>query len=637
MKKVLKSFGRYLLLDHLAQGGMAEIFRAWAPSVDGGGRLIVLKCVQPDFGQDVEFLQMFRSEIRVSIGLNHPNIVQLYDFGEVDGRPYIAMELVEGKSLKQLVQQLQQQQTYLPVEFSAYAIEQVAAGLHYAHAYRDRTTGELLNIIHRDISPQNLLIAYTGNVKIIDFGIAKAASNRQNTRAGIIKGKPSYLSPEQISGEVLDGRSDIFCLGTVLWETLTGRKLFAGDSDLAAIRLIDACDKHVKPPSTVNPSVSPELDAITLKALSHNRDKRFATAEEMQRALHRAVYAINSSFDPSDFSAYLHNTFKKDMEREHNELQALNIEARALLLKESLDSIPSMEPSESSSFLIEPHEKEEETEDATLKSRRMSRPKTMGAESTGSREIPSPDGGFKSNAIEIQRPSQKKFQTVTATKHTVEKDSSGAPRVLLLGVLAVAAVVYLGPSFGLKIPFAGSHSTAQTPVQTKTQTQTEPQAPPKPVVPPPQQAATHIAMVKLNLSPSGGPVSVTMNGQAVNPAAPIQVPVGLALTVLIQKDGFKPVTKQVTITNEGDFQIDATLEAQQFGFLSLRSTPSAKIQMKMNDLSWTAETPLKEAKFPPGIYQIRLVNDLLGLEKTLSITILRDKIIQQDVDLTVVK
>src|SRR6185437_6256673 len=149
MKKVLKSFGRYLLLDRLAQGGMAEIFRAWSPSVDGGGRLIVLKCVQPDFGQDVEFLQMFRSEIRVSIGLNHPNIIQLYDFGEVDGRPYIAMELVEGKSLKQLVQQLQAQKLYLPVEFSAYAIEQIAAGLHYAHAYNDRTTGENLDIIHR--------------------------------------------------------------------------------------------------------------------------------------------------------------------------------------------------------------------------------------------------------------------------------------------------------------------------------------------------------------------------------------------------------------------------------------------------------------------------------------------------------
>jgi eukaryotic-like serine/threonine-protein kinase len=633
MKKVLKSFGRYLLLDHLAQGGMAEIFRAWAPSVDGGGRLIVLKCVQPDFGQDVEFLQMFRSEIRVSIGLNHPNIVQLYDFGEVDGRPYIAMELVEGKSLKQLVQQLQQQKTYLPVEFSAYAIEQVAAGLHYAHAYRDRTTGEKLNIIHRDISPQNLLIAYTGNVKIIDFGIAKAASNRQNTRAGIIKGKPSYLSPEQISGEVLDGRSDIFCLGTVLWETLTGRKLFAGDSDLAAIRLIDACDKHVKPPSTINPSVPPELDAITLKALSHNRDKRFATAEEMQRALHRAVYLINSSFDPSDFSAYLHNTFKKDMESEHNELQALNIEARALLLKESLDSIPSMEPSKSSDFLIEPLEGGEEPEDATLKSGRMSHQKTMGAASTGSREIAAPDTGFKANPIEIQRPSKKKFQTVTAPNHTVENSSSGAPRVLLFSVLAVAAVVYLGPSFGVKIPFAGSHSGAHD----QTQTQTQVQAPPKPVAPPPPQAAARIAMVKLNLSPSGGPVSVTMNGQAVNPAAPIQVPVGLALTVLIQKDGFKPMTKQVAISNEGDFQIDAALEPQQFGFLSLRSTPSAKIQMRMNDLSWTAETPLKEAKFPPGVYQIRLVNDLLGLEKTLSVTILRDKIIQQDVDLSVIK
>src|SRR6185437_4541670 len=147
MKKVLKKFGKYLLLDRLAQGGMAEIFRAWASSLDGGGRLIALKCVQNDFGEDPEFLQMFRSEIRVTMGLNHPNIVQLYDFGEFENRPFIAMELVEGINLKQFSGRVLKKGQLMQSEYAAHVIQQAAAGLHYAHTYKDKSSGESLNIV----------------------------------------------------------------------------------------------------------------------------------------------------------------------------------------------------------------------------------------------------------------------------------------------------------------------------------------------------------------------------------------------------------------------------------------------------------------------------------------------------------
>ena len=212
---------------------MAEIYRARLASADGAGRLIVIKRIQAGFGNNTEFLQMFRSEIKVTMGFNHPNIVQLYDFGEEQGQPYIAMEFVDGKNLRQFMNRFSEMKKTFPVELAAYIIEQAASGLHYAHSFKDKITGEPLNIVHRDISPQNILISYEGNVKVIDFGIAKAATNSESTRAGVIKGKPSYLSPEQISGEQLDGRSDIFALGVVLWELLVGRKLFAGENDLA--------------------------------------------------------------------------------------------------------------------------------------------------------------------------------------------------------------------------------------------------------------------------------------------------------------------------------------------------------------------------------------------------------------------
>jgi serine/threonine-protein kinase len=669
MKKVLKSFGRYLLLDHLAQGGMAEIFRAWAPSVDGGGRLIVLKCVQPDFGQDNEFLQMFRSEIRVSIGLNHPNIVQLYDFGEVSGRPYIAMELVEGKSLKQIIQHLLQQKKLLPVEFAAYSIEQIAMGLHYAHIYRDRTTGEALNIIHRDISPQNLLISYTGNAKIIDFGIAKAASNRQTTRAGIIKGKPSYLSPEQISGEVLDGRSDVFSLGAVLWETLTGRKLFAGDSDVATIRLIDDCDRHVKPPSSLNPDVPPELDAITLKALANDREKRYKTAEEMQRALHRAIYAMKPDFDPSDFSTYLHDIFKKEIEQEHKDLQQLNMEAKAISKDDSFAAIPSLDVSDSVSGLNPvsgfdallnnddiPEAEESDEDETTVRSNKIPAAPGDGPSQVGNGENRAGLGGKSTGARDVDSKKASKLSLPKIDldsdqlRHSAEAPLIGQirgkkitgkkklplPRLILTGLIALAGVVYLGPLMGIPIPFMAEESQqlpeySRPPVAENHSHPIQHNPQPAPVQKPKG------ALLRLNLIPAGGPISLSINGQVLNPSLPIELPLHSPLKVSIQKHGFKPVTRQLTVNSAADFPLEVRFEPEPYGLLTLHSTPTAKVQLLMKDMTWVLSSPIDGIKLPPGTYHVRLVNEILGMEKSISFRLDADKSVIQEVNLSVVR
>ena len=201
------------------------------------------------------------------------------------------MELVDGRNLRQVLSKIGHKQQRIPVPASCFIIEQTAAGLHYAHAFKDRITGEALNLVHRDVSPQNILVSYDGNIKVIDFGIAKATTNGEATRAGVIKGKLSYLSPEQVMGEVLDARSDIFALGIVLWELLTGKRLFVaeGDNEFQVLKMIESCNSFVKPPSSINPEVPKELDEIVMRALTRDPNKRFQTGDERARSLRKLL------------------------------------------------------------------------------------------------------------------------------------------------------------------------------------------------------------------------------------------------------------------------------------------------------------------------------------------------------------
>jgi serine/threonine protein kinase len=596
MKKVLKRFGKYLLLDRLAQGGMAEIFRAWAPSVDGGGRLMVLKCVLAGFGEDPEFIQMFRSEIRVTMGLNHPNIVQLYDFGEYDGRPFIAMELVDGKNLKQFTNRVLQKGQLVSPEFAAHIISLTAAGLHYAHAFKDRTTGASLNLVHRDISPQNLLLSYNGNIKIIDFGIAKVSTNSQATRAGIIKGKPSYLSPEQIEGLPLDGRSDIFSLGAVLWETLTGKKLFSGETDLAAVRMIEDCDKSVTPASTINKKVPPELDAIVSKALTKDREKRYKTAEEMQRALHRFIYAYKPDFDPSDFSNFIQHLFKAEMEQEQRAIQELNIEAKELF--QDVEKAPTAE------FTKKPKGVKEKAANFTLVS-------------------------LEPVQLEIEgphdRPGQVARPSVMGSPEVQTKKKAGSGKLyLFLGL--IAAAIYLGPKFLGTSP--ENHPKAETAPAAVTQAPVSQQAP--------APAGASLAEIKLSVFPEGGPYQVLLNQQAVNPAS-VKAPIGTVTKLGIIKQGFKTYEKNLSPTSSSPVDLKITLEPEVYGRLSLHSTPTSDARIQQGLLTWVEPTPITDLKLPPGEYQIELTNQMLGMKKSMSLTIQSGKFISQDVNLDVVK
>lgn len=274
-------FGEYELIRHIATGGMAEIFLARQSA--GLDRTLVIKRMLPELAVRGDFVQMFLDEAKLTASLQHPHVVRVYDLGQADNAYFIAMELVDGPHLGALFAHSLRAKKPPPVELCAWIAARAADGLHYAHELNDPASGEPLQLVHRDISPQNILVSRHGEVKITDFGVAKANSQQTKTRTGVVKGKVSYMSPEQCLGDSVDRRTDVFALGVVLYELLTRRRLFRDKSDLLVMQRITT--EVLAPPSSINAAVEPGLDAIVMKSLARPLDERFQTASELAEAL----------------------------------------------------------------------------------------------------------------------------------------------------------------------------------------------------------------------------------------------------------------------------------------------------------------------------------------------------------------
>lgn len=310
-------FGRYLILDHLVDGGMAKICRARFLG-EQADKVVAIKMVQPQFSNDENFQIMFMDEIKTTFGLLHPNIVQTYDYGMHLDQLFVAMEYCDGRNLKEYLDKLKERKFVFPVEISVYIITQVCQGLHYAHTLTDKLTGKDLQIIHRDISPHNIMLTYDGAIKVIDFGIAKTETNSEATQAGTIKGKLSYLAPEYLEGHELDPRYDEFAVGITLWEMLCSRKLFKASNDLAVLKKIQEC--KIPAPSSINPNVPKELDDIVLRALSKDRNKRFENLDQLNRALIKFLYSTFPDFNSSDLGFFAKELFKDEIKKDREKL-----------------------------------------------------------------------------------------------------------------------------------------------------------------------------------------------------------------------------------------------------------------------------------------------------------------------------
>ncbi len=280
-----RQLGKYEVISRLSTGGMSEIYLASQVGLAGFRKLVVLKTILPDISGEDDFVRMFLDEARITALFNHPNIAQVYELGIDAGTLFMAMEFVQGCTLVEMARACRAAKQPIPIGFTLAAVRDTALALHYAHNFTD-PRGRKQIVIHRDVAEKNIMVTYEGTTKLLDFGIAKALGHSNHTNVGMVKGTSGYMSPEQIRGEPLDGRSDIFSLGVVLHECLTGMRLFFGKS--AHEGMLAVLKEDVAPPSKSNPEVKPELDAVVLKALQRAREDRYATALELARAIEKA-------------------------------------------------------------------------------------------------------------------------------------------------------------------------------------------------------------------------------------------------------------------------------------------------------------------------------------------------------------
>src|SRR5262245_37342586 len=282
---------------------MAEIFLASAQGPEGFEKDVVIKRIRPGFADDPSFVQMFVDEARVVSRLSHANIVQIFDFDRHGETYFLAMEYVRGRSLSEANKRARELSVPIVPVLAAQVCQEVARGLGYAHRLSEE--GRILSLVHRDVTPHNVLLSYDGAVKLTDFGIAKA-SNRATT-AGMLKGKFAYMSPEQARGERVDPRTDVFALGITLWELLTSGRLFDSESDVGVLRAVQ--EREVLAPSVLNPEVDEEMDRVILRALERDLSRRYQSAQEMERALAHVVLRTARSPDDTDLGAWMQELF----------------------------------------------------------------------------------------------------------------------------------------------------------------------------------------------------------------------------------------------------------------------------------------------------------------------------------------
>jgi len=305
---------KFVILRSLAMGGMAEILLARVRDPAKPERLVVLKRMHRQLAVDREYVKMFVDEARLAITLRHPNVVEVYESGEDDGQYYIAMEYLHGHDLRRVLSQMAKKRVPMRLANALSIARAVCRGLDYTHERTD-PSGELLGIVHRDVSPHNVLVTYGGRVKLVDFGIAKTTIQLARTRTGILKGKVAYMSPEQALGETLDRRSDVFCIGILLWEMTTGHWLYRRKSELETLKAV--VEHDAPPPSQVIAGYPKELEQIVMKTLARKREDRYPTAGELGEALSAFAKQRRLDLRPAALATLMSATFSEEVESWH--------------------------------------------------------------------------------------------------------------------------------------------------------------------------------------------------------------------------------------------------------------------------------------------------------------------------------
>jgi serine/threonine-protein kinase len=540
----VERFGKYLLLEKLASGGMAEVFLAKIMAHTGISKFIAIKRILPQFSENPQFNDMFREEAKIAVNLNHSNIVSIYDFGFENNQLFLVMEFVEGQNLRQVLNHLKKEGKELSLDQIVYIIKEVAAGLDHAHRCLDGASGKPLNITHRDMSPQNVMVSFEGEIKIVDFGIAKAETQLEQTQAGTIKGKFGYMSPEQAEGLAVDPRTDIFSLGIILWEMIAKDRLFLGHNEAATIKKVKDC--VIPSLRKLNLDVPAELERICLKALAKDRALRYQTAAAMSRDLNVFLNKHYPEFSAQDFSRFMKSAYHR-----------MYIENRKKLAEYAKINPPPDSMSKQQEEVTHAIQKED---DLPFGSSALNLPQ---AQSVDVAKLRSHDAPPTNKSVIVQKP--KGFEThpgyrLENTKRSpartekISGSSNFLPHAIIIALLG-AGLWLLGTELKLlAINFLDGSN------QIKKTSRLEP-----------IRGATELALsqpISLNIQSNPQGATVEINGRAVGITPYVgSVPEGEKFNVRLTRDGFIPreLIDQVAIKNpqgEAIMRLNITLQPQ---------------------------------------------------------------------------
>ncbi|HLK89162.1 MAG TPA: serine/threonine-protein kinase [Polyangia bacterium] len=531
-----ETFGRYRLLGLLGQGGMGRLYIAARRGVQGFVKIVALKRILPHLADSAQLREMFLNEARIAARLEHPNIVATYELGEVEGKYFISMEYLPGEDLSAVIARCQGPQA-MPVEIAAALAQQAAQGLQYAHDARDGQ-GRLIGLVHRDVNPRNIFLTYHGVVKLLDFGMVRNPAGPRSV-PGTFKGKYGYCAPEQLEGGRVDRRADVFCLGIVLWESLTGSRLFEAHTDAETIDAVRS--RHIDPPSALRPGVPGGLEAIALRALARDPARRFQSAQEMLESLDQFLLERKTQPTATAIGQWMESLFGAERAALKKSIsQGDNVEATLQRLK-SLDSSVSRRsaaqprPLWSTSFGLGAPRGEE---GAALQ--RPGPPSSRpAAESIG-------DGITDSGELVSTRP-----VSVVAPIQAAPAPPARAPRptrfVLVASLTAVAGLVAIG---GALLRRAGGRPGAT------------------------EAAAQTTASLDLRSQPAGASIFVDGTPTGLRtPAVLSGLPVGRMITLRLDLAGYAGLSKQTTVSAGEPQRLSFTLAAAT-GTLRVRGVPA---------------------------------------------------------------
>jgi serine/threonine-protein kinase len=583
---------------------MAEVYLSKLVGAQGVNKFVAIKRILPQYSENDEFNSMFKEEAKIAVNISHSNVVPIYDFGEENKRLYLVMEYVPGKNVRQILNTLKKAKDTIPLPFAVAIINDVAKGLDHAHKCFDRTTGRPLNIIHRDVSPQNIILSFDGEVKLLDFGIAKAESKIETTRAGTLKGKFGYMSPEQAEGLELDARTDIFSLGIVLWEILADARLFMAKNEVQTIRKIRDC---VVPSLTKsNPEVTQDLDNIVQKALARDRNIRYQTAGDLHKDLNKFLNRHYPDFTHGDLGAFMKRLYNDEIV----DLREKMIEYAALGTENELDIGWDQLGDEDQTRILDDagnnFYESSLTFDPMAEINKKTENNSIAAWQTDNKS-------YHSRITGAKIPKGAYATTVGEKSHFMRNFM-----ILLMMVFGAAYYLKTNPQIidNIKVRIGLKQSSKS--LASKLKEKESNFKSPEDMKPDEVYYKYHI-----NSSPPGA--AIFINGQETGFLTPgrVQVKPNTQFTLSLKRDGYFPYTQKLLAGQDGQ-QFQATLLKASFGFVTVRVVPSQAV-LYINGQKLNEQPPLENYAIPANErIHIRAVNPITGASAEKVINIRQD-------------